>query len=74
MQLKGQVSRIRFLELFKVISSKNKGEGGKMWCIFIGITLPLLVIAGCQSNNIEEVELIYRLKLFPHGKNVLKKR
>ena len=27
MQLKDQVSRIRFLELFKVISSKNKGEG-----------------------------------------------
>jgi hypothetical protein len=45
-----------------------------MWCVFIGITLLLLVIAGCQSNNIEEVGLIYRLKLFPHGKNVLKKR
>jgi len=45
-----------------------------MWCVFIDITLLLLVIAGCQSNNLEEVELIYRLKLFPHGKNVLKKR
>lgn len=45
-----------------------------MWCVFIGITLLILVIAGYQSNNIEEVERIYRLNLFPHGKNVLKKR
>ncbi len=42
-----------------------------MWCVFIGRTVLLFVITGCQSNNIEEVEhLIYRLKLFLLGKNV----